>query len=67
VIRRSEIEAAARLLIARRGPSVRSYAEGRAQSLVEMGDLHSQAVWKRIAKAISVLESGQPPEDRLIG
>jgi hypothetical protein len=57
-----DVYAAAKRVIAKREKAAKSYAEARAQSLLEMGDLNGQAAWKRIAKAIAVLEANRAPK-----
>ena len=58
VINDPDIFRAAKLLIDQRGPEAGDFAAGRADALLEEGDMDGAAVWRRILEAIDELQRG---------
>jgi hypothetical protein len=59
VIDDPDIFRAAKLVIDREGAEAASFAAGRADQLLEEGDLDGSAVWRRILAAIEELRRGR--------
>jgi hypothetical protein len=56
---------AAKLLIDQHGGEAATFAAGRADDLLEEGDIEGSAVWRRILAAIEELQRG-PREDETV-
>jgi hypothetical protein len=59
VIADPDIFRAAKLHIDQRGPEAGDFAAGRADVLLEEGDLDGAAIWRRILEAIEELTRGR--------
>jgi hypothetical protein len=60
-----DIYRAAKLLIDQRGPKAGDFAAGRADLLLEEGDMDGAMVWRRILEAIDELQRGLKPGEHV--
>jgi hypothetical protein len=58
-----DIFRAAKLLIDRHGEEAATFAAGRADLLLEEGDIDGSAVWRRILAAIEELQRGRREDE----
>lgn len=61
-----DVFATAKLVVDRHGKSATYYACGRAEELLDKGDLEGAATWRRIVKATEFLSSDGGPDSELL-
>lgn len=57
-----DVFATAKLLIRQHNGSAAYYASGRADELLDAGDIEGASVWRRVAKAAEELLAMEPPD-----